>query len=134
MNYVLDACAMIAFLGNEVGADIVVDCLNEPGARCHAHAINLCEVYYDAHRRSGEQAAREAIDDLLQLGVLEHAGFERGFREVVGNFKAVYKKGSLADFCAVALTKEMNATLLTSDHKELDPIAAAGICNIRFIR
>lgn len=134
MNYVLDACAMIAFLRNEIGREVVVDCLNEPGARCHAHAINLCEVYYDVHRQFGEQAAREVIDDLLQLGVLEHTGFDRNFWEVVGNFKAIYKKGSLADFCAVALTKEMNATLLTSGHKELDPIAAAGICDIRFIR
>jgi hypothetical protein len=51
----------------------------------------------------------------------------------VGKLKAQHR-ASLADFCAVALTNRIGGTLLTSDHHELDVIAAAGICPITFIR
>ena len=47
MNRVLDACAMIAFLRGEPGADVVRAILHNPSDACYAHAINLCEVYYD---------------------------------------------------------------------------------------
>ncbi|HEV2761902.1 MAG TPA: hypothetical protein VGV38_02820 [Pyrinomonadaceae bacterium] len=38
------------------------------------------------------------------------------------------------DACAIVLTNRAGATLLTSDHHELDAVAAAGICSITFIR
>ena len=40
---VLDACAMIAYLRNEAGADIVERLLNDPLIVCYAHSINLLE-------------------------------------------------------------------------------------------
>jgi len=40
----------------------------------------------------------------------------------------------LADCLALALAILENGTVLTSDHHELDPIAQAAICPIRFIR
>ena len=44
MIYVLDACAMIAFLKGEAGADVVENALLDANSQCMAHAINLCEV------------------------------------------------------------------------------------------
>lgn len=41
MIYVLDACAMIAFLRGEAGADVVENALLEAGSQCVAHSINL---------------------------------------------------------------------------------------------
>ena len=59
MIYILDACAMIAFLRGEAGAEVVAEILRDPGDQCFAHAINLCEVYYDfcacQQRRSRER-------------------------------------------------------------------------------
>lgn len=43
-------------------------------------------------------------------------------------------KVSLADCFAMALTNRMQADLYTSDHHEFDPIAASGICSVKFIR
>jgi hypothetical protein len=40
----------------------------------------------------------------------------------------------MADCFAIALSNIVGGTALTSDHSEFDPIAAAGICNITFIR
>jgi hypothetical protein len=39
MDHVLDACAMIAFLRGEPGADVVAGLLSNPDHNCYAHAI-----------------------------------------------------------------------------------------------
>ena len=54
MFYVLDASAMLAYLRNEPGAEIVEDALTAPDSHCFAHSINLCEVFYDFFRSAGE--------------------------------------------------------------------------------
>jgi PIN domain nuclease of toxin-antitoxin system len=134
MIYVLDACAMIALLGGEAGADVVENALLEAGSECVAHSINLCEVYYVVWRKGGEVAAEGAVDDLKAAGVVERSDFDEAFWREVGKLKAVQVKVSLADCCAVTLTNRLGGVLLTSDHHELDPVAAAGLCNITFIR
>ena|SRR2546421_13072025 len=134
MMYVLDACAMIAFLRGEDGADVVEQALLETDSRCIAHSINLCEIFYVIWRDGGEVAATEALDDLAAVGVVERNDSDQEFWREVGKLKAVQKKVSLADCCAIALTNRVGGTLLTSDHHELDSVAAAGLCNITFIR
>lgn len=125
---------MIAFLRGEPGADIVEQALLDLNGQCSAHAINLCEVYYDFHRAGGESAAKTAIADLITLGVVERDDFSQTFWMAVGELKAVRKKISLAGCCAVVLTNRVGGTLLTSDHHELDALAADSICAITFIR
>jgi uncharacterized protein with PIN domain len=58
MTIVLDASAMVALLRDQVGAALVESALNDGTNVCLAHAINLCEVYYDAVRERGEPAAQ----------------------------------------------------------------------------
>ena len=94
----------------------------------------LCEVFYDFYRDSGEAAASEAIEDLKWLGVSERNDFDGMFWREVGTLKAIHRRVSLADCCAIALTKRVGGNLLTSGHHELDPIASLGICPIIFIR
>jgi predicted nucleic acid-binding protein len=133
MIYVLDACAMIAFLKGEAGADVVENALLDANSQCVAHAINLCEVYYDFHRASSESAAEGAVADLRTVGVTERQDLDESFWKEAGKLKAGGKI-SLADCFAVALTNRVGGTLLTSDHHELDRVAAAGVCSITFIR
>lgn len=133
MIYILDACAMIAYLDNESGADVVEAAMLDPANQCYAHAINLCEVFYQFHRAGGERAATDAINDLHSMNVNERADFDEAFWQDAGKLKAGGGV-SLADCFAIALTNRLGGALLTSDHHELDKIAAAGICNITFIR
>ncbi|MCA1626700.1 MAG: PIN domain-containing protein [Acidobacteria bacterium] len=133
MICVLDACAMIALLRAESGEDVVWACLSDPLNLCFAHAINLCEVYYDFHRDAGEPAADSAIADLKSLGIIERNDFDEDFWKDAGKLKAGGKI-SLADCFAIALTNRISGTLLSFDHHELDVVAAAGICPITFIR
>jgi PIN domain nuclease of toxin-antitoxin system len=134
MIYVCDACAMIAFLRGEMGADVVEKALLDAGGQCVAHSINWCEVFYVFCRDGGEATATEAIDDLRAVGVVERNDFDQAFWLDVGRLKATQRKVSLADCCAIVLTNRIGGTLLTSDHHELDSVAAAGLCNITFIR
>lgn len=133
MIYVLDASAMIALLRKEPGSDVVTDSLTEPGATCHAHAINLCEVYYDFYRNDSDAAATRAVEALKSFGVIERNDFDEPFWKEVGRLKATHR-ASIADCCAIALTTRLGGTLLTSDHHELDPLAVVGVCRIEFIR
>jgi PIN domain nuclease of toxin-antitoxin system len=131
--YVLDACAMIAFLKGEAGADVIENALLDANSQCLAHAVNLCEVYYDFYRAGGESAADDAIADMRTLGLAERDDVDELFWKEVGKLKGAGKI-SLADCFAITLTNRVGGTLLTSDHHEMDSIAAAGICKITFIR
>jgi uncharacterized protein with PIN domain len=51
MIYVLDACAMIAYLVGEAGAEVVENALLDTGSQCIAHSINLCELFYVTARK-----------------------------------------------------------------------------------
>ncbi len=133
MIYILDACAMIAYLNNELGADVVEAAMIDPASQCYAHAMNLCEVFYQFYRAGGESSATGAISDLHSMNVIERADFDQTFWQDAGRLKA--NGGvSLADCFAIALTNRLGGALLTSDHHELDAVAAAGICSITFIR
>ena len=134
MIYVLDACAMIAWLSDEPGADVVDRAVRDVNSQCLAHAINLCEVFYDAYRNAGEAQAQSILSDLRAVQITERNDFDSGFWQEVGRIKGDHRKASLADCCAVALTNRVGGLLLTSDHHEFDPLAALGICPITFIR
>ncbi|HEX8189225.1 MAG TPA: type II toxin-antitoxin system VapC family toxin [Pyrinomonadaceae bacterium] len=133
MIYVLDACAMLAYLRNEAGANVVESALLDTNSQCLAHAINLCEVYYIFHRDNGEGDADGAVRDLKSVGVIERNDFDEAFWKEVGKLKAGGGI-SIPDCFAITLSRQVGGTVLTSDHKEFDPVAAAGICSITFIR
>jgi len=133
MVVVMDACAMIAYLRGEVGADVVEALLLDSGNTCLVHAINLCEIFYDFLKNSDEATAQSAITDLVSVGLIVKEDMEPDFWQEAGRYKAGYKL-ALADCFAMALANRTGAELITSDHKEFDPIAAAGICRIRFFR
>lgn len=132
--YIFDACAIIALLDDEPGAEVVEALLAEEDHRCVIHLLNVCEVYYHLYRRAGQQRA-----DKLK-GILESYGFELEDSLVptlwqeASQLKAEWRRVSLVDCFAVALAIREKATLVTSDHHELDPLAEAALCPFRFIR
>lgn len=77
---------MIAYLRGETGADAVERALGTNGGppSCTAHAVNVCEVYYEFIRASGEIAATSAIRDLKDAGVLVSRVLDVAFWKDVG--------------------------------------------------
>ena len=96
--------------------------------------VNVCEVYYDCLRRDGAAQAGEFLEDLASIGLITREDMDAALWKAAGGYKAAIARVSLADCFAMALTQRLNAELVTSDHREFDPIAALGICPIRFIR
>jgi predicted nucleic acid-binding protein len=131
---VFDACAVIALLRGEAGAEIVAGFLGEPGNRCRIHAVNLCEAYYDGIRRGDTTDAARLEELLAKSGFSIETDSPRALWESVGRLKATFRRVSLADCFALALALRENGMLVTSDHHEFDPIAATGICPVQFIR
>jgi len=114
MNRVLDACAMIAFLRDEPGADFVEAILIHPVDRCFAHTVNVCEVYYDFVRNSNVRTARMAIEDLARAGIRARRDMGRGFWQRVGGLKGTIRKISLANCFALALSEKLVRDVVTS--------------------
>ncbi len=132
--FVLDACAFIALLEDEPGAERVEALLQEATNRCLIHAISACEVYYDLQRR-GNTSDAESLETIFAgygLELLETLPPQ--LWRLAGDLKAEWRRVSLADCFALALTMQEAGTLVTSDHHELDPISKAKVCPINFIR
>ncbi|GBF80170.1 PIN domain-containing protein [Aphanothece sacrum] len=134
MIVILDACAVIAFLRNEPGSNLVENYLINDAYTCYIHVINLCEVYYDVMRSNNKQKADEMLNELQEACVIFRDDIDLYFWQLVAQYKATIRRVSLADCFALALTKLLNGLLITSDHKEFDPIVPLGICSITFIR
>lgn len=133
MAVVLDACALLAYLQAEPGGEIIQATLTGGTDVCYAHAVNLCEVYYHAIRQQSQAVAVQIIGDLLNDGVQPREDMDEAFWKEVGHLKA--RGGiALADCFCVALASRLSCEILTSDHTEFDPIAAGGLCAVRFIR
>lgn len=132
--FVFDACALIALLEDEPGAEVVEALLQEPANRCLIHAVSACEVYYDLCRRGDTEDADslEALFAEYDLEILET--LPSHLWRIAGKLKAEWRRVSLADCFALALAIREEGILVTSDHHEFDPIAQAEVCPIRFIR
>ena len=133
MTYVLDAGPMIALLNNEPGAGVTENILTEPGGRCYAHIFNLTEVYYIYYRNGGLALAESALQDLLDAGIVVRDDADAAFWKDAATIKGSHPLALPDAFC-LALARRLNATAVTTDHKEFDPLVAQGLCPILFVR
>ena len=135
-QYVLDACALIAFLENEEGADVVESVLLDAmqhDNKVFIHRINLLEVYYGYYRQSGIDAATNMLENTKSLPIKIITTLKNHVFKEAGRLKATYKI-SLADAVAVAETSVCRGFLLTADHHELDVIEQNETIGFKWIR
>jgi PIN domain nuclease of toxin-antitoxin system len=134
-RYVLDACALIAYLNDEAGAEIVADLIEQSRQnflQLYVASVNLYEVFYDGLRRD-EASARQLLNDLYSLPVTIIETLDRPLMHLAGRLKVSYRI-SLADSIALALAQQLRARLISSDHHEIDPIEKAGDVKMKWIR
>lgn len=124
---------MIAYLNGETGGDVVDRILRDSDNSCYAHSLNLCEVYYDALRASDEQTADAAITDLLDAGIIQRDEMDPGLWKEAGKIKS-RGRISIADAFCAALANRVGGEAVTSDRREFEPLAVAGVCDVLFIR
>lgn len=134
--FVLDACALIAFLNDEDGADKVEDILRRAkGGDCsiYMNKLNVLEIYYGVFREDGKEKAEEIFTKILALPLIVVDELKDNVFREAGRLKAIYKI-SLADSIALAEAKTRGAQILTADHHEFDPIDKEGEAIFHWIR
>ena len=136
-NYLLDACAVLAFLNDEIGADIVcklLDRAKQGEISLSMNAANLIEVYYDRIRVVGSENADSIIKDIrntFPVLIIETLS-----SDIVREAACLKTTGKLsfADSILIATAKCIEATVVTCDYIELKPIEQQGHIPFLWIR
>ena len=135
-KYILDACALIALLNEESGAEVVEEILiaaQSGKVSVTINKLNLLEVYYDLYRKYGVDIADDLLDIPHELGILVQAELTEDVFKEAGRLKATYRI-SIADSVALAEASASGGALLTSDHHEFDLIEKSEKITIQWIR
>jgi predicted nucleic acid-binding protein len=131
-RYVLDACALLALLQDEPGADRVSDVLNAANkgeATIIMHKANLLEVYYDAYRYRSKEQADLMLTEVGRCPIMINAEITDEIFVEAGRLKSLYRM-SFADSFALAQASVSGGALLTSDHHEFETVEQSE--NIKF--
>jgi len=136
-EYILDACAVLAFLDGEEGAVVVRGLLDQ--ARNNEititmNAANLIEVYYDRIRVVGTEQADAVIQDIYDtfpISIIET--LTPDIVREAARLKAAGKM-SFVDTILVATAVCTGATVVTCDHVELESVEKQGIVPFLWIR
>jgi predicted nucleic acid-binding protein len=134
MTYVLDACALIAFLNDEAGADTVVELLAQAEGgvdRLFMCSIQVLEVYYDRIYVKGREYAETVLENIFNSRIIILTEISRDIIREAGRFKTTYSM-SLADTFAAATTKMLGATLITKDN-EMKEAEEAGEFSVQWL-
>jgi predicted nucleic acid-binding protein len=129
-THCLDACAVIAFVRQEPGAEVLKALIERPTTFLAMHVCNLGEVYYDFFREDGITAAQTAWTITLALPLELRRDTDDAFIQRVGIIK-VEEHVSFADAFALALTERLSIPLVTTDHHEFDAVERKG--HFRFL-
>ncbi|MDR1454012.1 MAG: PIN domain-containing protein [Candidatus Margulisbacteria bacterium] len=134
MLYILDACALIAYLTNEPGADFVETVLSSAQSNpVIMHKLNLLEVYYGFYKDCGKEKAAEMLQDVQKLNIRIISDISDELILAAGRLKATYKI-SLADAVCLAQAGLAEATIVSSDHHEFDIIDKNEPLNFAWLR
>ena len=125
MACVLDACALISYLNDEPGCDIVDSLLKKAvdgEIDVYMNIINLIEVHYANIRAFGSIQAAAVLDYIFYtpihiVSVISETVFQQSSR-----LKASYKC-ALADCIGLATAIELSGQFVTSNHHELEVVA-----------
>ena len=113
---VLDASALLAYLGSETGADIVADAIADGAA---LSTINLSEALSTLATRGSDPAA--VVSELTSRGLLDGAITVQAFTAAdaveTARMRPLTRAAglSLADRACLALARRLNAAVLTAD-------------------
>jgi predicted nucleic acid-binding protein len=136
VRYILDACALIALLKDEAGAEEVSAIFNEAfrgEALIFMNKINLLEVYYDVYRSANKETADNVVFELANRPIAVVSEISDSVFAEAGRLKATYKI-SLADSIALAEASVSGGSLVTADHHEFDSIEKRENMHFHWIR
>ena len=134
--FVLDACAMIALLSEEEGCDVVEELIQQAiygNIKLKINQINLLEVYYDLLKVRNQIYANQIIEIVKEYPIDFIHGLSDNVFQEAGRLKANYKI-PLGDAIAMAECIVQNATLVTSDRKDIEKVEKAENVKVNWFR
>jgi PIN domain nuclease of toxin-antitoxin system len=132
-THCLDACAVIAYLRQESGAEVLKEIIERPNSFQAMHVCNLGEVYYDFFRDDGLTAVQTAWANALELPLALRRDTDDVYIQRVGVIK-VAERVSFADAFALALAERLHVPLITTDHHEFDTVERKGHFYFHWLR
>jgi predicted nucleic acid-binding protein len=137
MSYILDACALLAFINKEPGWAVVDGLLRQANAgeiTLFMNLINFYEVYYKKLQKDGRQTADAIRDAVFDMAVNILAVFPiPGIIWESARLKSAHKI-SLADSIIAGTASVLNFTLVTADHNEFDRVEQNETISFYWIR
>jgi PIN domain nuclease of toxin-antitoxin system len=134
LKYILDACALLAQIKKEPGADIVDDLVKQGEAgeiELFINTVQLLEVYYDRRRVKGIEDAEEFLE-WAYASPLHIVDFTTALIHEAGRLKTSYSM-SLGDAIACATAIDLSATLVTKDG-EITTVEQREKLSVRWIK
>ncbi len=132
-RYVLDSCALIAFLRNEKGIVVVRNLLANEDTEIYIHKVSLLEVYYETIYYADKSTADSLFEILKMFPIVITEDLTDSFIKRAGFFKANFRI-SLGDSFVLACAQQLDATVVTADHHEFDAIEKSGNLKFEWIR
>lgn len=136
-KYLLDTCAVLAFLNDEKGADIVCELFDQAKLgeiEIGMSAANIIEVYYDRIRVVGSEKADKTIQKIYETFPVSI--IETLTPDII--YEAAYFKSSgkmsFVDSILIATAKCNEMIVVTCDHVELKPVEQQGQITFLWIR
>lgn len=134
--FVLDACALIAFLNAEEGwkkVGMLLDHAATGSSSVFMHSINLCEVSYDCLRAAGPSAMKSLLETVKKLPVTIVTDVPEKMMIEAAQVKSRHKM-SLADAFVLGFAKINGTKVVTCDHGEFDPVDKLKYVDFHWIR
>jgi len=135
-TFVLDACALIALLAGEHGAENVKKIIQDAvdgDITLKINQINLLEVYYKVCNVYNQDEANKTIKKLKEFPIEIIIGLEEDVFNEAGRIKSKYKI-PLGDSIAAAECITGKGILVTSDHNDFDEIEKKENIKINWFR
>jgi predicted nucleic acid-binding protein len=119
LSYLLDACALIAYLSEEKGEgyEAVNELLNrakDGEISLDMNILNMTEVYYNYIRETGIETANEIMQPVSYFPIAIIRTITDEIYNEAAKFKANYSL-SFADCFLCATAKSLTATIVTKD-------------------
>ena len=122
--FILDACALIALLAGEEGAekvrDIIQDAIDK-NVTVKMNQINLLEVYYHLLNSFDQKTANKALGKIHEFPIEIISELSPDVFKEAGRIKSKYKI-PLGDSIAIAECIIKNGFLVTSDHTDFEKL------------
>jgi len=135
-TFILDACALIALLAGEPGAENVKKIIQDAvdgNVTVKINQINLLEVYYKICNVYNQDEANRTMKKIKEFPIEIIIGLREVVFNEAGRIKSKYKI-PLGDSVAVAECIISKGILVTSDHNDLEKIEKKENLEINWFR